>query len=236
VLAHAAKANADKEIVKELIRAGAETVTEDDLPPLITAALNGNVRVARCLLDGRANPNVQDHECHTAVHFAARNGDNRMIRLLTQSRADVNAQDYNGLLPVQFSMNNQTTQQLFQLGSHQGLGGPGLASSTAKLSISLPQKMPGFDSPGSASPPSSPCSGPVPRRHRTVGGAISAAAASIAAAPHARGSAPCLGNFAAGSGPVANAGTPKALSRSPSAPTSPKSPISLVARSVAATP
>merc|ERR1712232_1031963 len=106
-----------------------------------------------------------------------------------------------------FSMNNQTTQQLFQLGSHQGRSGS--VVTTAKLSISLPQRL---DSPASGSPPTSPCTGSVPRRgHRTVGGAISTAAASIAVAANARASAPSLGNFATGNGHIANAGTPKAL-------------------------
>jgi hypothetical protein len=143
-----------------------------------------------------------------------------MIRLLTHFRADVNAQDHDGLLPVEFSMNTTTTQQLFQLGSHQGSG-----RAAAKLSLSLSS----LGSPASASPPSSPCSGgPPPRRgHRTFGSPV--------AASTGRASAPMLANSpAATSRHVASVGTPKALFCSSSTPS--LSPISVVARSVAATP
>eukprot|EP00927_Polykrikos_kofoidii_P038250 TRINITY_DN32574_c0_g1_i1.p1 TRINITY_DN32574_c0_g1~~TRINITY_DN32574_c0_g1_i1.p1 ORF type:complete len:675 (-),score=63.25 TRINITY_DN32574_c0_g1_i1:122-2146(-) len=159
MLRRAVQSNTDKEVIAELVRAGASVgATETDAePPLVVAAQNGNVRVARFLLESRADPDGCNQSLHTPLHFAARNGASRLIRLLAEGRAEVNSQDRDGLMPIQYAVDRATERQLHRLGAREVGDGPW--HTRAKMMMS-PPSLSLIASPGCTSP-SSP-SGSVP--------------------------------------------------------------------------
>eukprot|EP00931_Biecheleriopsis_adriatica_P088380 TRINITY_DN62714_c0_g1_i1.p1 TRINITY_DN62714_c0_g1~~TRINITY_DN62714_c0_g1_i1.p1 ORF type:complete len:376 (+),score=105.23 TRINITY_DN62714_c0_g1_i1:72-1199(+) len=93
-----AAASMRPDIVELLLAARAEVDTQDDLgaetegrTALHQAALAGCSETSRCLLQRRADPELQDAEGHTALHCASLEGRCEVLRVLTASRADVEA-------------------------------------------------------------------------------------------------------------------------------------------------
>jgi len=138
-LSRALQSNNDKEIIAELMRAGAGTHADGDgKTPLLVAIQNGNMRVARFLLESRADPDAGDQASQTPMHFAAKNGASRLIRLLVENRADVNCRDRAGMCPVQYAVDRATEKQLYQLGAHEVRDGPW--HTCAKMLTAAPPK------------------------------------------------------------------------------------------------
>ena len=63
---------------------------------LITAVNNGNIEIAKLLIDKKANVNWKDGFNTTALMYAASNGNKGMVILLLDNGADFNANDGQG--------------------------------------------------------------------------------------------------------------------------------------------
>jgi len=172
VLARALQSNNDKEVIEQIVGASGGVATADTQasgPPLLMAAQHGNMRVARFLLESRADPDGHDQSLQTSMHFAAKNGASRLIKMLVDSRAEVNSQDREGMLPVQYSLNRATERQLYQFGSRKAREGPwhtGAKLSTSMRRVSSPASCPvsGPSSPSQNSPARNVLSSPLPSR------------------------------------------------------------------------
>lgn len=119
VLMRAAQRNAQKEVIEELVAAGCELDVRDEAfnQPLHHACKNNSTRVARLLLDRRADPNSSNKEFRTPLHCAAGVGAPRAIRMLTERRAEVNREDQHGVTPLQLACNAVAAQTLKKLGA-----------------------------------------------------------------------------------------------------------------------
>lgn len=71
--------------------------------PLIWAAVDGKVKIAKLLIDHGANIHIATDEEVTALHFAALQGHTSMVRLLLGEGADVNAQEHRQWTALHFS-------------------------------------------------------------------------------------------------------------------------------------
>lgn len=122
-LIRAIQRNAQKELVEELVIAGAdvEAVDSQQNQPLHLAIRNGSARVARLLLDRRADPNSSNQELRTPLHCAAGAGASRVVRMLAEHRADVNREDRQGVTPLQLATDPIVMQQIHRLGGRKGL-------------------------------------------------------------------------------------------------------------------
>jgi hypothetical protein len=81
------------EMVALLIQRGADVNARDltGNPPLIEAVLSSNgVEAAKVLLAAKADPNVQEKTCGTALHLAAEQGNVAMAELLLAVGMDIN--------------------------------------------------------------------------------------------------------------------------------------------------
>lgn len=97
---HAAIREGDMARVQTLLAAGAEanSVDTEGMPALVNAALWGDARIVRALLDRGANPNAAGPVGTTALIAGA--GDLEKARLLIAAGADVNAQSKLGRTPL----------------------------------------------------------------------------------------------------------------------------------------
>mmetsp|Transcript_25295 Transcript_25295/g.63832 ORF Transcript_25295/g.63832 Transcript_25295/m.63832 type:complete len:440 (+) Transcript_25295:91-1410(+) len=121
-LIRAVQRSAQKELVEELICAGAdvEAVDSQQNQPLHLAIRSGSTRVARLLLERRADPNFGNQELRTPLHCAAGAGVSRVVRMLAEHRADVNREDRQGMTPFQLATDPIVTQQIQRLGGKEG--------------------------------------------------------------------------------------------------------------------
>ena len=82
------------EVVQLLLKSGADPnrASGRGLTPLYSAAVHGDVKLARVLLDGGASVNMSNEDFwgYTPLHYAAINGCNEMVRLLLDRGADPN--------------------------------------------------------------------------------------------------------------------------------------------------
>lgn len=120
----ATQRNSQRELVEELVVAGAEVSAKDaDENQALHVAVNqGSMRVARLLLEKRADPNCANKELRTPMHFAAGASVGRAVRALAEYRADVNREDRQGLTPIQLAGDPVIIHQLRALGAHEGQG------------------------------------------------------------------------------------------------------------------
>ncbi|WP_410542503.1 ankyrin repeat domain-containing protein [Wolbachia endosymbiont of Tetranychus urticae] len=108
-LLHSAAQKNDVEILKVLIKGGADVNIRNiagDTPLFETCSRHGDITVAKYLINVGADLNLQNTHGHTALHFAAINDYSEMIKLLIEEGADVNIPDLGGLTPLSFAMSN----------------------------------------------------------------------------------------------------------------------------------
>ena len=77
-----------------------------NLTPLQNAALNGQLLVARFLLDNQASIDKGDETKRTALHYAATRGHKAMVELLLAHHANVEARDRSGSTPLALAAGN----------------------------------------------------------------------------------------------------------------------------------
>ncbi|GIW87841.1 MAG: glucan biosynthesis protein [Isosphaeraceae bacterium] len=93
----------DRQQVRGLIAAGGDVNRPDSqfgAPPLVWAALRGDLETTRLLLDAGADPNRSSADRSTALHSAAFFGQAEIVRLLLDRGADVNARQAAGATPL----------------------------------------------------------------------------------------------------------------------------------------
>jgi len=87
------------EVAEYLVKAGApiNSPARNGLKaaPIQSAAAAGHAKIAKMLLEHRADPNVREQGGYTPLHAAAQNGDEGMIRTLLYGGADLNARPGN---------------------------------------------------------------------------------------------------------------------------------------------
>jgi len=103
---HYALQNGHGAIAKILVDAGAERVTvrnEGDRRMLYDAFERQDLVLIRLLLLHNADPEEQDHEGNTLLHWAARNQLLELVELLAAHRANVNARNRRGIAPLSYA-------------------------------------------------------------------------------------------------------------------------------------
>ena len=80
-----------KAMVELLLANGTDNNAQNDSgwTPLISAAKDNNMEIAKLLIDKKANVNVVDKEGNSALHSTVRNGQSKFVKLLLQSGADM---------------------------------------------------------------------------------------------------------------------------------------------------
>jgi len=122
--------DAQKELVEELVDAGANLEVTDPKQnrPLHVSIRHGNSRVARLLLDSRADPNACNEGLQTPMHCAAQVGLPRAVKMLVDKGAELNCEDTLGMTPLQVAGDPVVQLHLSKLGGKPGLGLPRSAS------------------------------------------------------------------------------------------------------------
>ena len=80
-----------------------EMRNENNLTPLLSAAIQGNIEIARFLIEKGADVHAGDNEGSNALHNAAAGGRKEMIRLLVSKGMRVNDQDDRGMTALHFA-------------------------------------------------------------------------------------------------------------------------------------
>ena len=96
-------------------KSGAATV-----PPLLLAALNGHVEVAKLLTANGADLGREDKFVRSPLHYAAHYGSNEIVALLITNGADVNATDIVGTTPLDLAIGLLKTEIADLLRKHGG--------------------------------------------------------------------------------------------------------------------
>ncbi len=95
----------DTELAEAMLAAGADVNAGKQLKPLAAAAEEGNVAIARRLLEHSVDPDGRvDDEGRTALHVAAEAGSRAVAELLITSGADVNALSTIGHPPLHYAV------------------------------------------------------------------------------------------------------------------------------------
>lgn len=111
---HRAIEAGDTELVATLLGADPALVSAPDQSqyrdlPLHVAAAQGNVEIARLLLDAGAEVDAGDSDLSTALHVAAVRGQLDMVNLLMERGADLAFQDNNGAWSMSFALSRNDT-------------------------------------------------------------------------------------------------------------------------------
>ena len=105
----------DIEGVRRLLGAGLSSdynVDVDGFTPLMYAAMNGHLEVAKALLEGGANVDARTHDSRTALMLAAKNGRLRIVQLLLRYNADVNLETDAGWTALAFSEDHEVIHSM----------------------------------------------------------------------------------------------------------------------------
>lgn len=73
-------------------------MADDGNTPLHLAALNGDTRALRALLDGGADPNAANAIGCTALHLALENKRLQVARMLVAAGSSLDAKDHKGVM------------------------------------------------------------------------------------------------------------------------------------------
>ncbi len=79
---------------------------------LMAAVYKDNIKIARMLLDFRADPNIADNNETTALHYAVLFRNVELIKLLVTNGADINLKDNKGFSPVDYAIQENNTSIL----------------------------------------------------------------------------------------------------------------------------
>jgi ankyrin repeat protein len=97
-----------------LIKAGAvvNSPSKNSLgvPPILSAAAAGHVKIVMLLLKHNANPNAHENNGYTPLHAAAQNGNTEMIRTLLFNGADMTIRSKQGELPFDLAIEGGHTE------------------------------------------------------------------------------------------------------------------------------
>jgi ankyrin repeat protein/L-ascorbate metabolism protein UlaG (beta-lactamase superfamily) len=91
------------EILLEEDPALLNSLDENNMTPLNTAALNGHPELVKVLLEKGADISIGDMDNSQPIHCAAISGNIEVAELLLAHGADVNEKDYNGATPLTFA-------------------------------------------------------------------------------------------------------------------------------------
>jgi len=81
-----------------------ENCGDADADSLFTAAVGGDLaEVKRLVVDCGANPNIQDKDGYTPLHYAAWKGHLKVVELLLEHGANPNIQDKDGYTPLHYA-------------------------------------------------------------------------------------------------------------------------------------
>ncbi|XP_061183603.1 glycerophosphocholine phosphodiesterase GPCPD1-like [Saccostrea echinata] len=120
---HIAVANNNSDIVKLLLRAGADVKTANNQgrTPLHIASRSGNADITKQLIDAGSDVDATTKDCRTALHTATWRGHTDVVRLLVEANADVNIHDGDSWTPLFWAAKlnyRQITQLLVEHGAN----------------------------------------------------------------------------------------------------------------------
>ena len=97
-----------------LVKQGADVhaVDAQKRTPLVCAAMNGQIDVARVLLGGDADVNARDSSAATPLHAALINDHMEITKLFLEHGADANAKDQDGSAPMCLAVSNGSLQMM----------------------------------------------------------------------------------------------------------------------------
>ncbi len=90
------------------------------VPPLLLAALNGQMEVAKLLTANGADLGRADKFGNSPLHYAAHHGSKEIVMLLITNSADVNAKNNGGETPLDIAANKKTADLLRKHGGKYG--------------------------------------------------------------------------------------------------------------------
>jgi ankyrin repeat protein len=90
------------------------------VPPLLLAALNGQVEVAELLTANGADLGRTDKSGNSPLHYAAHHSSKEIVILLITNSADVNAKDKGSETPLSMASNKETADLLRKHGGKYG--------------------------------------------------------------------------------------------------------------------
>ncbi|MBU1699925.1 MAG: ankyrin repeat domain-containing protein [Candidatus Eisenbacteria bacterium] len=130
---HEAIAAGDAARVQQMLRENPDLINERSVNatrdlPLLTAAIHGNVEIARILLDAGADINCGDIDESTPLGVAALNRHGEMVAFLLERGADVNWRDHFGGYPLSFAASggdSAIVRQILDAGSDLNYLTPG---------------------------------------------------------------------------------------------------------------
>jgi ankyrin repeat protein len=100
---------ADIELVRSLLEQGVDPNAKGS--PLHLAAYQGNVGMAKLLLEHKADPNIASNENQTPLSWATVNGNTEIVKLLLEYQADPNiADDDDNWTPLHLAASNGNTE------------------------------------------------------------------------------------------------------------------------------
>lgn len=103
------------DIVKLLIREGADVDDKDGKAPLHYAAEQGHDSIVKLLINEGANVNATDYRERIPLHYASRWGHLAVVKLLFSNNSRVDAVDFQGRSPLDFAARNGATSAVKML-------------------------------------------------------------------------------------------------------------------------
>jgi ankyrin repeat protein len=100
---HCASRNGHFDVVKFLVKRGAEVNKQEDktlLTALHYAGSRGFLKIIKFLIDNGANSNLRDKQGKTCLHYSVIFGNVEVVKYLTEKVEDVNAADAEGETPI----------------------------------------------------------------------------------------------------------------------------------------
>lgn len=119
-LLHQAIKNGDDELAERLIdflknNSDINSTDDDGLAPIHYAAMKGNEKICRLLLQARGvEVNIKDDKQQTPLHYAVNSGNLSLCKFLIEANACVNIPDEDNLTPLHYALINNNLE-LYEL-------------------------------------------------------------------------------------------------------------------------